>query len=374
MTKNKNSKSKKQAKNQKTGQQKVMVPMSQALVVRSSPQKTLVSRPNASAALRGGLQAPQNRKMQSKMKLPQFLIAQVDAFCPEAFGVKVPDEATMPSAVAFSRDLLPISIGATFAGAGAAFRFNAGAAIVLPTPTSSTSWTWPLYAVSTPVSNQAALTANFDLLRTAAFAIKIETRQSAFAAAGFVHIAILPENMSGTNWGYPTSVGAMEYAPYYKRVPLADLIYDEITVQGKYTDSTAFRYLLTNSDTANDYITPFIATGWSAILVWVEAPGLSISNALDVEMIHHYEGLTQSTAASSGVIEATAAAPTSPAVMAATAFVADRVDPVQVNAEDEENKGSFWGDVGNLFKMGLGVASGVFPVLAPISSIVNKLF
>jgi len=337
---------------------------SRALVLRSQPSSGLVSGRQANVkGIPGGA------------TLPQFLIANIDPFSEKAFGVKVPDEATMPSAVAFSRDLVPLSVGTTFAGTGAVFRYASNAAIVPLVPTSSTSWAAPTYASSVAVSNAAQLNSNFGLLRTVAFGIKLETRQSAFNAAGFVHIALVPEALEGTTtFVYPTSVSGMEYAPYYKRIPIADLIEDEITVNGKYTDpGTAFRYYQANfSDIATPYPSAFQSSGWSGILVWVEAPGLSITNAVDVEFIHHYEALTNNTGAG-GVIETTRAAPHSPAIMAATSYVNDCVDPIQVNREDEENQGNFWSYAEKLFPIGLKIATGVFPVLAPLNAMFSSM-
>jgi hypothetical protein len=281
----------------------------------------------------------------------------------------------MPSAVAFSRDLLPIGTTAT-SGGGYVFRFDSTNALVpLPGLTAST-WTQPTYASSAATANATALYNTFAALRTVAFGIKIETRQSAFAANGFVHIGLAAEvdTNSVTTFSYPTSVSQMEFLPYYKRIPIADLIEDDIMVVGRYTDvGTAFRYINPNPLNIEPagYVPAWPATGWSAIIVWVEALGVT-GPAIDVEVIHHYEALTQS-ATSSGIIDVTKAAPHSPIELAATSYLVDRVDPVQVNREDEENKGNFWQDVGRTFNIGLKVASGIFPVLAPFSAAFDAL-
>jgi len=352
-----------------------------------STSKALVLRPKASAALAGGTQisvsvprkARKANTKRGKMDLPQFVIAQVDPFCPEAFGVKVPDDTTSPSSVAFSRDLVTLSTNATIGGAGAVFRFSSSAAIYNATPVTSTTWTFPALATgSSPVSNNGALATNFNLLRTAAFGIKLETRQSAFAAAGFVHIALVPDSfssLSAAQPSYPTSVALMEYAPYYRRVPIADLIEDEITVPGKWTDSTGFRYInpILPDDTSLN--STFPAAGWLAIQIWVEAP-VSITNVVDIEMIHHYEGLSQNSTVSGGtggILPLTKAAPYSPAIMAATDHVVTHMEPIAVNREDEENTGTVWNDVFQLFGTGLQIASGIFPILGPASSLYNKI-
>lgn len=312
--------------------------MSTALVVRAKP----------SQGLRAGKGSTPLKNI--KNQIPQFTVASIDPFCPQAFGVKVPDEANMPSATAYSRNQLSWST-TTIGGVGGTFRFDAGNFWVAAVPVTSTTWSWPTFATTNYVINQPALNANFQLLRTVAFGLKVVTRQSAFNASGFVHIALIPESLTGTSYSYPTSVSFMEYAPYYRRIPLADLIEDEVTINGKYTDQTAFRYLSPNvSDVgaSGGYNINFQSSGWSAIQVWIEAPP-SITNVIDIEVIHHFEGLTAS--AAFGVIEETPAAPCSPCVMAATSFVTERVEPVQVNREDEENTGKYWTAAGRLFSI-----------------------
>lgn len=338
----------------------------------------LVVRAKPSASLKGGLQVPKARP--GKASLPQFTIAQVDAFCPEAFGVKVPDDATAPSCVAFSRD--EVSLNTTAAGGiGIAFRYNPVATVVFPATVSSSTWTWPAaFGNSAAVSNSAALQSNFNALRTVAHGVKITTRQSAFNASGFVHVALVAD--SGTNqttWSYPTSISAMEYAPYYRRIPIADLIEDEVLVMNKYTDHTAFRYidpnhgdnnstfLTTGLGTAYDY--GFPTSGWMAILVWVEGPA-SITSAVDVEYIHHYECLTQSNA---GIIAITKAAPCSPAILAATSYVVEHSEPISATREDEDNIGPFWRDVSTLFTTGLRVANGVVSGVKTVTGLMSQL-
>lgn len=336
----------------------------------SNSKSTMKVRAAASSSMSGGRMTG-GTGAPGMVGLPQFTLAQVDPFSPRAFGAKVPDEANMPSAVAFSRDLVTLNTQATFAGAGYVFRFDPANYVVSAVPTSTTSWTWPTFAAgNSPVSNQAALNTNFDLVRTVAFGIKIVTRQSAFSAAGFIHIALVSESLTGTSYSYPTTVSQMEYAPAYRRIPIADLIEDEIIVPGRFTDSTAFRYLSPNVQdvgAAGGYSTNFQSSGWSALLIWVEAPAVSLVNVLDIDVIHHYEALTRSGVAG-GVVESTMAAPTSPAVMAATTFVTDRMPPIQVDREDEEDTGKYWGIAGKLFKIGLKVAAGVFPVLSPLDA------
>lgn len=329
-----------------------------------APFNTNVQQPGIERGLTGGLQ----RTRKSKRSLPQFTVAQLDPFCPEAQGVKVPDDATAPSAVAFSRDLQPLNTGTT-GGAGLVFRYHPVAAFVSPTVSSSTTWTWPVSFASTNVANQGTLAANFNAARVVSFGVKLSCRQSILNASGFVHVALVPEVLDGSTWQYPTSVAAMEYAPYYRRIPLADLARDDVIIPSRYTDHTAFRYI----DTANpDTITNFrpATTGWMAILVWVEGP-ISMPSALDVDIIHNYEALASNPSGSGtgGILAITAPAPYSPGIMAATDYTIQNSEPVRVIAENQEDTPDFWNTAKSLYGAGVKIASGMIPVISTIASL-----
>lgn len=335
---------------------------------KQSTSTALVVRPKAAPAMQGGRV---KTKSEGSAGLPPFTMAQLNPFAPQAFGAKVPDEATMPSATAFSRDLVPISIGVTLAGAGYVFRFGSQDGFVPLSPVTSVQWSSPTFASATDVGNSAALAANFAALRTVAFGIKLMTRQSAFTASGYVHIALVPEviGANNTTFLYPTTVGLMQYSPYYRKIPIADLIEDEIIVCGKYTDvGTAFRYLAAEPslDVNPGYTEAAPTSGWSGIMVWVESTALNIPNIVDVEVIHHYEALVQNSG-TGGVIDITRAAPHSPGALAATSYVTDRMEPIQVIKESSTNAFP-WKKAGDLFSVGLKIASGVFPMVGPLSA------
>lgn len=342
--------------------------------------KALVIRAKPSATLSGGMQK-QGTSNKGKLSMPSFAIAQVDAFCPEAFGCKVPDDATAPTSIAYSRDEYSLSTTAT-GGAGIALRYHPISVSVPPTVVTGTTWTWPAtFGGSTFVANAPALQAAFSTVRAVAHGVKITTRQSAFAASGFVHVALVADNNTAlSTWAFPTSVSAMEYSPYYKRIPLADLIEDEVLVMNKFTDHTAFRYLDINHGDNNAafataasniaYTYGFPAGGWMTILIWVEGPA-SVTNAIDIEVIHHYECLSTQP---NGIIAITAAAPCSPAVLAATSYLVEHTEPISVVREDEDNVGPFWRDVATLFSTGLRVASGLTNVAGMATNLFTKMF
>jgi len=302
--------------------------------------------------------------VQDNNSIPQFALAQVRPFDERVFGAKVPDEATFPSAVADTRDQIALTTGATYGGAGVVFRTGGNIAYVNTTPASSTSWTFgAAYAGGNFPDNQAALVANFAALRTVAYGVKITTRQSATVASGFVHVAICADSMAGTTWSYPTSVSQMEYCDAYRRIPVADLVQDEIIVSGRYYDQTAFQYhdpnaypqALTGTATAFNSM-----SGWGAIIVWFEGP-VSIANAIDIDIVYHYEGIVGKSGTST-ILRATKASPHSPAILAATSYVMDQSDPITVVSEQKEGGLMSW--VKKAYNTGMAIASGVAPLVA----------
>jgi hypothetical protein len=164
----------------------------------------------------------------------------------------------------------------------------------------------------------------------------------------------------------------MEYAPYYRRVPIADLVEDDIIVTGNYTDATAFRYYdpVALDFNANGTMS---TSGWTAIVVAIES-SLNITNAIDIEYIAHYEGLAASGAGTLGVIVATKAAPHSPAILAAVSYVDQNIEPVRVLAECNEDSFSFWKDVQSTFTTGLRVANGVSKGVGTLFSALTNFF
>jgi hypothetical protein len=107
---------------------------------------------------------------------------------------------------------------------------------------SATTWTTPAAYASFSAANVSSLANQFSAIRTVAWGLKITTRQAATAASGVVHIALISDNQAGTTWNVPQNVSQMENSPYYRRIPIADLIEDDVYVSGRYTDATAFGY------------------------------------------------------------------------------------------------------------------------------------
>jgi hypothetical protein len=293
--------------------------------------------------------------------LPYFAAAQYNPFSSEVLGVKVPDESTAPSCTAFGRGRFNYSTG-VLGGCGTVFRYHAQSTAVNVTPATSTSWVMPAgFAGIASITNVSAVQANFSILRTVAWGIKIDCRQSYTNASGFVHVAQIGDPTDGSTWNWPTSVAQMEFAPAYRRIPIADLIDSNVLVCGRYTDNSAFSYYNPgNPDVpgGREKSTP----GWMGIMVWVEAPA-STANVLDIEYMAHYEAISASTNATSGVVLETKAAPYSPTVMAATNYAVDTVEPIRVVENGKENTRDYWRDLEGAYNIGCDIANGVATAL-----------
>lgn len=304
-------------------------------------------------------QQPRSKKSKGKKQsIPRFTLAQVDPFNQKAFGVKIPDDNTADSCTAFSRSDVTLVTGATN-GVGAVFRGNPFPFQVTPTAASQTTWTWgAAFSGGTTASNQSNLASSFAAIRTAAFGIQISTRLSYTAAAGIVHIALLPEMLNLTTWDLPTSTTALGYAPFHLKIPLAELVENGYTITSKYTDAMAFRYIdpgVSDLNGSTPYPNSNPTSGWNVIMVWVEGAPAS-STVLDIEYIAHYECLPPATAVSGGVITTTPAQPHSPATLAATHYVNDNTSPANQTRLDGNTDFVDWRDI---WETGVQIATGV---------------
>lgn len=161
----------------------------------------------------------------------------------------------IPSATSFSREILnPTTNASGFLCT--AHRFQQSLTTVNGTFPSGTTAGWPLVGTSnfgsTPLNGiagvqqdpaLASMAANYLDVRTVACSIRVQCILSALNAQGFIHMAIVPEDLSGAaNWQYPTTFSAMERAPFYQKVPLANLINNTPTIALPIMDEGAWRY------------------------------------------------------------------------------------------------------------------------------------
>jgi hypothetical protein len=302
--------------------------------------------------------------------LPAFVMANINPFDDKVLGVKVPDSSTMPSGTAYSFDRVTLSTDATYGGAVMAFRYHPKAYRVGASGMATAStWTWVAsFGNSASVSNLTGLTGNFTAVRTVAWGLKIRSRVNANIAQGAVHICYVPENFNAgvSTWNYPLSISAMSSLPGYKAINLQDLLTNEHTAPGLFTDETAFRYMDPATFEMTTPTTMFPTSGWATILVAIEglATGSSVA-AVDIDVVHHYEALPGPTAS---VVPLTPAAPHSPAVLAGAKYAASN----EVSKEGIRDTGSpgFFNDVVKAFEQGIMIANGarqIYSLLSPIA-------
>lgn len=158
----------------------------------------------------------------------------------------------MPSATSFSREVLaPQTNGSGFSIN--AFRFQQTLTAVCGTFPTGTTAAWPAvgssgsggYGIAVVQQDPAisSMINNYLDTRTVAVSARIQCTMPALTAQGFVHIAVVPEDMQGsTAWQYPTTFSGMERAPFYQKVPLSNLINNSMTVALPIMDEGAWRY------------------------------------------------------------------------------------------------------------------------------------
>lgn len=289
------------------------------------------------------------------VSIPRFVLAQTDPFNQNSFDAKVPDTNTASSCTAFSRNDYSIGTGATL-GAGRVFRPGLYKNSVSLTPASQTGWTYDgTFTGATDASNVSSVASTFASYRTVAFGISISTRLSYTEAKGIVHIALIPDMLNNTTWDFPVNTSQIGYSFFHKKITLAELLDEPVTVTSKFTDMTAFRYLDANVSDIGSYTHANPSSGWCSILVWVEG-GPASATVLDIEQITHIEALPPATNGSGGIIVPSAATPHSPATLAAVSYMNEHISPVQHQHSDDRSKEVNWA---RIWKTGVDIANGV---------------
>jgi len=292
----------------------------------------------------------------SRKALPLFTVAQLDPFNEAVKGIKVPDESTAPSYTAMSREVKTMGTDGTYGNGITVFRYHPKVSTVGANIGAGNTWSYVAsFGSSGSVGNQSTLSSTFGAMRCVAWGLRVTSRLAASTAAGMVHVCEVAEQLDGSTWTYPTSLASMALMPGYKKVPIADLVHDQLLVPGRITDATAFRYINPGTpDVPTDSSVP--TSGWTAILVYIES-GASVTNAIDVDVVHHWEALP--TGNSTPVFAPTDATPYSPAALAATKYVVEKSNMVRVVSETMNDKG-FWNEVANTFQAGISIATGLY--------------
>lgn len=161
----------------------------------------------------------------------------------------------MPSCTSFSREIISPQINSA-GSSWTAYRFQQTLTTVSGTyAAGGAAASWPNVGVSSvgagqfgvlPVQQDPAfvsMNANYQDVRTVAMSVRLQCTQPALTAQGFVHMAVVPEDLMGSaTWQYPASFSAMERAPFYQKVPLANLINNTPTIALPIMDEGAWRY------------------------------------------------------------------------------------------------------------------------------------
>jgi hypothetical protein len=357
---------KNKSKKNNNAKNKVVLYKTPKIPANHSVNTATAGRPNKAISKKGG---------GKRTNVPQFTLANADPFHDNAFGVKIPDECSMLSCAAFSRDeyiINSVSVTGSFTQA-TVFTVDPGAATAQSLTPVSGVWTWPAtFANANAVGNRAALISSFSEIRCAAGGIRISVPTSYTNTQGFMHVALIADLRDQSTWSYPTSLTAMQNADAYMRIPMTDLIENELRVSHKWTDYTAFRYFNPGIPTAT-YTGNLPSTGWAAIMVYCD--GLSATPSIaayNVETIKHWEGIAPGNAAA-GITPRSQPAPYSPAVLAGTKYVQDCLPAIQVVADDINSENTFLSTIGSLFNQGVNIANGVIDGAYKIAGIASRV-
>lgn len=265
-------------------------------------------------------------------KIP-FLAAQIDPFLPSVRGVKVPDANTMESGTVQIQDEYTCqSVVSTVNG----WIFNPFiTSLAVPGNQGTSSWTWPLaYGGGIDAATTAQFAAAYTATRCVAHGIRLSCLLAPTTVTGFVHVCVYaPSTFGATTWPFPTTIAAMRDLPHYRKVTLASLTQNPLTIVNKFLDQTAFRYV-SSDETAAGYTNTSrsnfqVTHSWGSILVAIE--GAPTAAALGVEIIQHHETLARA-GTSNG---SSPAAPPQPDVMNAAANIS--ADAPATHFETEQN-------------------------------------
>ncbi|APG76493.1 hypothetical protein 2 [Hubei tombus-like virus 33] len=282
-----------------------------------------------------------------------FLKALVSPFCPEAYGIRVPDPFPFPTVTHHLRQTTVLGANAT----------GSGAAIFLPSPvfslidvgavngTGATVQSTPFTRFNTvgatipyflfKSTTVGALNAIYGTYRVVSWGIKISNLQPELSATGRITIGMVPigDSVPSENELVNTSILASSITPVFGtpvsqlgsagllQLPSAqmfavqNLLHGDLEVSGMYTNSSFWQFKTTDtqgnmytSHTSGDSATRNTATGviatsgykdpnrmmgGCAIAIYFEGVPASTVNAFQIETIYHIEGSPQiSTSAS----------------------------------------------------------------------------
>jgi len=262
----------------------------------------------------------------------KYVTAQTDPFDENVDGVKIPDANSQPSISAKAEDAISITTGATFTCTAAAFNPSAYKYTVAATAASANSWTWSAsFTGATDSQKQTKFVSEFDLWRPVAHAIRITCGLAPTNVTGFLHVAVFTQPMlSASTWVYPTTLSDLANVPGYKRIPLARLTAEGITIVNRPLDCTAQRYLdMDSNEYSNANVHEFqVPFQWGSIVLAVE--GVPVSTAcLAVENVLHIEAIPRT----SSVNAPNPAASYNPGALGAASQLMSKTSPTFTDSE-----------------------------------------
>jgi len=322
-----------------------------------------------------------NASRASTVTFPQFAVAQIDPFDPASRGVRVPDESTAPSSAfkLFDQTTMAGSTAGTSVANEACcrlffpncVRYSKRQSNTSNSPTSGSGGSTWAGDSDTP-SKASSVTSTYSLSRPVAHGIRISCPLAPTSVTGYAHVALVSIDTYGSIGDnpdelalagkLPTTVSDMRELPHYRRVTLASLTQESLTVVNKFLDTTAFRYTSTQSDElisdANGQPkgTFHVPSSWMTIVVFVEGHGQDAGKTvLTVENITHFEGQTKTAGLSSDDSAETA----NPDAFDGTASAAGKTKASYFGSEQPIVAQSFYSSFTDWLKMfGRGVARG----------------
>lgn len=224
----------------------------------------------------------------------KFVLAQLNPFHESAYGARVPDRSTAPSAHIYAFDTTAFNQGANSFAQAKIFLPNVNTAVVDFVGATSSTWTLPIaYGGATPTNRVTGIKANYDAIRPVAHGVRLSCSLPVTTAQGFVHICLYAESIyAEASWKAPQSISQMTTCVDYQRLPISKLTETPVIIVNKFLSEGAFVY----RDTADDAHSspnnianyPSIPQGFMTIMIVVEGAAQSLQS-LSAEIISHYE-------------------------------------------------------------------------------------
>lgn len=267
----------------------------------------------------------------------KYILAQADPFDENCEGVKIPDANAMPSIAMKMEDTFDYSTGTAQSTRAAAFNPTHVSTAVTSGYVSDVAWSWSAaFGGGTNSSKSSKVIADYDLFRPVAHAVRITSGLPPTTTTGFLHVCVFSQALyNQSTWTFPTTVSDMSQVPGYKRIPLARLTAEGVTIVNRPLDVTSQRY----QDVDSPIYTTAGADGfqvpnqWGTIIVAVSGAPAS-SQVFTAETIIHYECIPRP----ASVGTATPAAKYSPFALGGAANLNAKTNPVSLDSEKKERK------------------------------------